>query len=54
MTRLSKKAKKTFDRLGIFKNQDMSNKFDEFPCLGPYELYGGSYLGQYKDGLPHG
>ena len=54
------KAQALNDTLGEFKpevSEEFMKQFEDLPVLGPYEYdddIGGTYLGQYKNGLRHG
>ena len=54
-------AQALFDKLGEYKpevSEEYNKQFEDLPVLGPYEYddqrRGGTYLGQYKNGLRHG
>ena len=53
-------AQALYDKLGGDKpevSEEFKKRFEDLPVLGPFEYddeRGGTYLGQYKDGLRHG
>ena len=53
-------AQALYDKLGEYKpevSEEYNKQFEDLPVLGPYEYddeIGGTYLGQYKNGLRHG
>ena len=54
MYKMSPEAQATYDKLGKLKVPQAYKKFEGLPVLGPYKYWDGTYLGQFKDGKPHG
>ena len=51
---MSPEAQATYDKLSKIKTPQADKKFEGLPVLGPYKCGYYTYLGQFKDGKPHG